>query len=195
MTMPSSGPISLGQANTELGRSATATLTMNDSALRTLAGVGGSGTTWGMNSLYGKSARTFSLASLTSISGTAFEGGFAYAEYVFYADGTTGYFSSEGSGSFGNWTTPTTSGIGSSYWIKFTETGSAGAATETGSGRGIWNQLNVAQYYIRLIKEAQQNLDRQIESVDTTILNTSINDELPNTRINTPILFSKFLKG
>ena len=147
MTMPSSGPISLGQANTELGRSATATLTMNDSALRTLAGVGGSGTTWGMNSLYGKSARTFSLASLTSISGTAFEGGFAYAEYVFYADGTTGYFSSEGSGSFGNWTTPTTSGIGSSYWIKFTETGSAGAATETGSGRGIWNQLNVAQYF------------------------------------------------
>jgi hypothetical protein len=120
---------------------------MNDSALRTLAGVGGSGTTWGMNSLYGKSARTFSLASLTSISGTAFEGGFAYAEYVFYADGTTGYFSSEGSGSFGNWTTPTTSGIGSSYWIKFTETGSAGAATETGSGRGIWNQLNVAQYF------------------------------------------------
>lgn len=57
------------------------------------------------------------------------------------------------------------------------------------------DKINVAQYYIRLIEEAQQQLDRQIQSVDTTILNTSINDELPNTRINTPIVFSKFLKG
>jgi len=57
MTMPASGPISLGQANTELGLSSTALITMNDAALRTLAGVGGSGTTWSMNSLYGKTYR------------------------------------------------------------------------------------------------------------------------------------------
>ena len=35
------------------------------------------------------------------------------------------------------------------------------------------DKINVAQYYIRLIEEAQQQLDRQIQSVDTTILNTS----------------------
>ena len=147
MTMPSSGPISLGQANTELGRSATATLTMNDSALRTLAGVGGSGTQWSMNSLYGKSARTFSLASMVDVEGLAYPPATAYAEWVFYADGTIGYFSSGGSGSMGNWTTPTTAGIGSSYWIRLTETSSYGSFTETGSGRGIWNQINVAQYF------------------------------------------------
>ena len=64
MTMPSSGPISLGQANTELGFSATALITMNDAAVRTLAGVGGSGTTWSMNSLYGKTnAFTLTISS------------------------------------------------------------------------------------------------------------------------------------
>jgi hypothetical protein len=120
---------------------------MNDSALRTLAGVGGSGTTWGMNSLYGKSARTFSLASMVDVEGLAYPPAYAYAEWVFYADGSMGYFSSGGSGSMGNWTTPTGSGIGSSYWIRVTQTSSFGGFTETGSGRGIWNQLNVAQYF------------------------------------------------
>lgn len=38
MTLPSTGSISMSQVNVELGRSATANLTMNDSALRALAG-------------------------------------------------------------------------------------------------------------------------------------------------------------
>jgi hypothetical protein len=143
MTMPSSGPISLNQANTELGRSATATLTMNDSALRTLAGVGGSGTTWSMNSLYGKSARSFSLASLLEIFGEANPGGTAYAEYSFGTDGSiVGASSQSGSFAVGNWTTPITAGIGSSYWIRATQTSSSGPSTEYGASRGVWLQLN-----------------------------------------------------
>lgn len=63
MTMPSSGvlnmagtssPVSVAQ---ELGLGLTTLITMNDSAVRTLAGAGGSGTAWSMNSLYGKSNR------------------------------------------------------------------------------------------------------------------------------------------
>lgn len=63
MTMPSSGPLNMGGTTTpvsvasELGLGLTSTISMNDSAVRTLAGVGGSGTSWSMNSLYGKSNR------------------------------------------------------------------------------------------------------------------------------------------
>jgi len=56
MPLPATGTISLGQVNTELSRSATATINMNDAAVRTLAGVGGSGTIISMQNLRGKSA-------------------------------------------------------------------------------------------------------------------------------------------
>lgn len=38
MTLPSSGPISLAQVNTELGKSSTAPISLNDAAVRSLAG-------------------------------------------------------------------------------------------------------------------------------------------------------------
>lgn len=57
MTLPV-GQISLSQVNTELGISPSSTLiTMNDAAVRTLAGVGGSGTIISMSNLQGKSNR------------------------------------------------------------------------------------------------------------------------------------------
>ena len=56
MPLPSTGAISLSQVNTELGRSATASINMNDAAVRTLAGVGGSGTIISISNLQGKSA-------------------------------------------------------------------------------------------------------------------------------------------
>jgi len=52
-----SGTISLSDVNTELGLSATALITMNDAAVRTLAGVGGSGTVITMQDLQNKSNR------------------------------------------------------------------------------------------------------------------------------------------
>jgi hypothetical protein len=58
MALPTSpDSISLNQVNTELGLTATATISMNDAAVRTLAGVGGSGTTISMSDLRGKSNR------------------------------------------------------------------------------------------------------------------------------------------
>ena len=57
MALPS-GQISLSQVNTELNISPASTLiTMNDAAVRTLAGVGGSGTVISMSNLQGKSNR------------------------------------------------------------------------------------------------------------------------------------------
>jgi len=57
MTLPSSpNSIAMSQVNTELSRNATALINLNDSEVRTLAGVGGSGTTIAMQNLRGKSA-------------------------------------------------------------------------------------------------------------------------------------------
>jgi hypothetical protein len=52
------GTISLNDVNIELGRSSGSNINMNDSAVRTLAGVGGSGTVISMNDLRGKSSLT-----------------------------------------------------------------------------------------------------------------------------------------
>ena len=56
MTTPT-GTISLNDVNVELGLSGTTTISMNQANVRTLAGVGGSGTIISMNNLRGKSNR------------------------------------------------------------------------------------------------------------------------------------------
>lgn len=53
MTLPL-GQISMSEVNVELGLSSTALISLNDAAVRTLAGVGGSGTIISMQNLQGK---------------------------------------------------------------------------------------------------------------------------------------------
>jgi hypothetical protein len=124
MTMPSSGPLNMGGTTTpqsvanELGLGLTTTISMNQANVRTLAGVGGSGTTWSMNSLYGKS----SIVINNAISSTA-QSDFSYqtsARIYFNSDGSIAYDDAGQSYGATNWATPTTVGIGSSYWIKIT---------------------------------------------------------------------------
>ena len=76
MTMVASGIIRLGDSGTvgslnqsvniELGAAATATITMNDAAARTLAAVGGSGVSYSMSAFYGKSSFTSALHVYTT---------------------------------------------------------------------------------------------------------------------------------
>lgn len=62
MTMPSSGVLNAAATSSpisvayELALGLTTTISMNDAAVRTLAGVGATGTQWSMSSLYGQTA-------------------------------------------------------------------------------------------------------------------------------------------
>jgi hypothetical protein len=55
MPLPT-GTISMSEVNTELGRPSTQSINLNDSAVRSLAGVGGSGTVISMDNLRGKAS-------------------------------------------------------------------------------------------------------------------------------------------
>jgi hypothetical protein len=151
MALVTTGEISIGgnatsggrnrSINIELGRAAGATSNLNETALRTLAGVSSGAIS--LANFYDKSNITFSLASLIDIVGTANPGDTAFAEHRFETNGTMTYgTNSTFSTSMGNWASPTTTGIGSSYWIRFTQTSSGGVSTETGSSRGVWHQLS-----------------------------------------------------
>jgi hypothetical protein len=77
MALPSSGEITMNQVNVELGLSGTASISLNDAAVRGLAGVA-SGTI-SLYNLYGKSAGLFG-----TISGLSFSsGGFYSVSYGF----------------------------------------------------------------------------------------------------------------
>lgn len=153
MTMPSTGALNMGGTSSpvsvaqELGLGLTTTISMNQANVRTLAGVGGSGTTWSMNSLYGKSNITVSLAGLAGVYGDTPSPGTAFADLIFYPDGTIEASTNTGTVSAGSWATPTNAGNGANYWIRFTETSSYSTTTVTGSTRGVWLQLSTSRLY------------------------------------------------
>ena len=154
MALPASGnTISLSQVNTELGRGSTANISMNETAVRSLFGKPGSGNTISMSDGWGKSAITISLSSVGGAFGTEYPGNTAYAELIFNPNGTvTASTSNFGTVSSGNWATPTTTGIGSSYWVRATQTGAYGTggfggAVPYGSAKGVWHQISNSPYF------------------------------------------------
>jgi hypothetical protein len=121
---------------------------MNDAAVRSLFGKPGSGNTISMSDGWGKSAIAISLNSAAGVFGIAYPGETAYAELIFNPNGTiTASSAYGGMQSSGNWASPTTTGIGSSYWIRATQTGSYGTggfggAVQYGSAKGVWHQIS-----------------------------------------------------
>jgi hypothetical protein len=143
---------------------------MNDSDVRSLAGVGGSGTSWSMSSLYGKSAITISLSSLngTYLNGYPYIDNEAYSTTLtFNTNGTWQFNGYAGGLTDGSWATPTTTGIGSSYWVRWTRTFWGGLSGNTASTSSGWQQLSTARVitvYTAGISGAQANYTVEISS-------------------------------
>ena len=175
MTLASSGYISLGgstanrSVNVELGNSPTASITYPSTATRTLTGVS-SGALILPNSFWGKSSITVSLASLNG----TYLGGFPYIDneaysttLTFNTDGTWQFDGYAGGFTDGSWATPTTTGIGSSYWVRWTRTFWGGLAGNTASSSSGWQQLSTARaitVYTAGITGAQANYTVEISS-------------------------------
>jgi len=152
-TIPGSS-ISLNQVNVELGLSGTASITMNDAAVRTLFGKAGSGTTISMSDGSGKSNFTVAyaghpgtgygaLANNTTFTGASC-GSTAYMVLNWKETGVVQI--AQGSlllENFNTWGTPTGGSPGSNYWIRFTRTGTFGDQASTASTG--WQQLNTAR--------------------------------------------------
>jgi len=142
MTMPASGPLNMGGTSSpvsvaqELGLSLTATISMNQTNVRTLAGVSTtSGTSWSMSSLYGKS-NTLAIEYLV-VAGGGGGGGYLLANGGGGAGGYRTASANIGSGSFA-----VTVGAGGSGATPYTSLSIAGSnssfngLTSTGGGYG-----------------------------------------------------------
>lgn len=106
MTTPS-GQISLNDVNVELGLAGTTLITMNDAAVRTLAGVGGSGTVITMQNLQGKSNRVA-------------------LSYTFSAPATATTINISALGGYSSGKTDATITVSSNVYVYSTSTGSYG---------------------------------------------------------------------
>jgi hypothetical protein len=126
MTLNSSGPISLGGStagqsiNLELGKSATATVSLNDTDVRTLAGVA-SGAIIVPTNFYGKSNVSITLGSYSIADYT---GGLSIAQagYQLTSAGVENEIVGASTSFLGNWCTP--SGQAVNYEVYVTVTGS-----------------------------------------------------------------------
>lgn len=143
MTLAASGEISIGGStatrsiNLELGRAATASSNLNETSLRSLAGITGSGTTISLSNFYSKT--WVNLSAVVAPNSFASSGTVTGA-LKFFSDGTwqasgTGYTSQSG-------TWVPTSGTG--YWIRFTETANSGTAGTWTIPSG-WNEVTTTR--------------------------------------------------
>jgi hypothetical protein len=194
MTLASSGEMSIGGStstrsiNLELGRAAGATSSLGETALRTLAGVSSGAIS--ISNFYGKSNFTVSYTpsgffdNSTGYDDLFDTGQYASAGLRWNVNGTmdqfTASFSYQNLGV--NWGAPTTTGIGSNYWIRFTRTatnsfGSPTAATNSTASTG-WLQLSSARE-INIFRDPGQHnysatytIEISSDSSGSTILTT-----------------------
>lgn len=142
MTLPASGTISMSQVSIELGSVSTTLRGLGDAAVRALAGVPSGPISFA--NLRGKSAA----GPVSGFSGTVYGnalGTTAVSTGVrFNANGTlsgTGNTSGSDNVTGDLWYSPAITGIGSSYWVRATASGTAPSAGTMGS----WLSLASAQ--------------------------------------------------
>lgn len=181
MTLNSSGPISLGGStagqsiNLELGKSATATVSLNDTDVRTLAGVA-SGAIIVPTNFYGKSAVTISITD-QYISGSGVSD--AYAYYFLTAGGQVEQSTFAGGINPTNleqWCTPTSQS--SNYEALVTL---VAGTLSGGSGTGTWLALSTTRnWYVEEFTPGGSKLCQftvQIRKIGTTtVLDTATID-------------------
>ena len=143
MTLNASGPISIGGAtagqsiNLELGRASTASSNLNETSLRSLAGVPSGAIS--MSNFYSKSARTFSLSGLSG--GLADFASFtATASFTVDSDGDLTLFTTTGGTVNDDWTLPNGAGVGSGYEVKLTI--NSGDSPTSGPSLATWHALS-----------------------------------------------------
>ena len=153
--LQSSGAISMSQINSVFDGRGNNLNAYRGTTWYTAAG--GSGTfssgAISFNDFYNKgpsAAITVSLASITN--NQPFEalpyspGEPSEALLDFLPDGTWNSFLTAGNSGAGNWATPTTGGIGASYWIRFTRTAlNGGGALNPTTGSTGWLQLSITR--------------------------------------------------
>lgn len=189
MTLQASGAISISQINAEFGRG------NNLNAYRGTTwytDAGGSGTfssgAISMSEFYGKRASpAFTVAYSSGFYNSlvledVFYGGAAGAGIRWNANGTMDQFHySNGYTSLGTtWGNPSTSGIGSNYWIRFTRTATAGPGATTASTASTgWLQLNTGREIV-----IQKN-------PYATVMNATYTIEISSSSSGSPVLTTR----
>ena len=145
-----SGTISLSNVNTELGRSSTANISMNEAAVRTLAGVGGSGSIITMDNLRGKSNASVAISDQSALDYSYMgSGGQGFARYQLNANGVA--YRTNFAGTLiaigGEWLT---SGSASLFDAYASWTGSAG---NPGGVTGAWQNLGTTREWLIYIED------------------------------------------
>ena len=154
MPLAPSGYIRMGgtdtdrSVNIQLGRASNATVSFTEAAVRTLTGRASGGVTL-PNDFWGKPAgfSSVSLATVPANSSAFYTTSTSITIYLFFnADGTWSVQDDSGELNSGNWGSPTTSGGGGAYWIRFTLTDARPIGTENPFALSGWNNLGSAQY-------------------------------------------------
>jgi hypothetical protein len=148
MTLPAAGnSIAISQINTEfsLGNSLSA---YRGVTWWTDAGATGTfdSTNLDMSEFYSKRVNSPFTVSLATLNGTTtVSSGYAVSIDLFMNTNGTWYIQGyEGTIATGNWGTPTTAGIGSSYWVRFTRTTNVFPPSTASPSTG-WLQLSSNQ--------------------------------------------------
>ena len=188
MTLVSSGEISIGGStanrsiNLELGRSATATSNLNETALRSLAGVTTPGSTISMSDFYGKSNVSYSAALNNYNAGTynidlyrgiyASSGSpFAIVGVTLYSDGTARYFygdTNTATTNFTSFTWKTGGGSTGDYYGRFTV--SSGTPNDSSSASDTDLLLSTTREWKCKAQAPYTNSDDYYEVIGTLII-------------------------